>query len=188
MSAITGPVVPEAWRGGLPITYRIGPGPAKVHLKVFSNWQMQAALRRHRENSRLAISRRVGASRQSSRRLGERRGRSHLRPGSGFGGGAFARRARESRLEAQAHHHLLRLGWRRAWLAGFRRMAGNARGRTSPARRGLHQLRHERTRLLRRRRRAHAGKAGERRGPRRPRPRNEAIRVEALATSQHHPS
>jgi len=41
MSAITGPVAPEAWRGGLPITYRIGPGPAKVHLKVFSNWQMQ---------------------------------------------------------------------------------------------------------------------------------------------------
>jgi N-acetylated-alpha-linked acidic dipeptidase len=41
LSAITGPVVPEAWRGGLPITYRIGPGPAKVHLKVFSNWKLQ---------------------------------------------------------------------------------------------------------------------------------------------------
>jgi N-acetylated-alpha-linked acidic dipeptidase len=41
LSAITGPVVPETWRGGLPITYRIGPGPAKVHLKVFSNWQLQ---------------------------------------------------------------------------------------------------------------------------------------------------
>ncbi len=41
LSAITGPVVPEAWRGGLPITYRIGPGPAKVHLKMFSNWEMK---------------------------------------------------------------------------------------------------------------------------------------------------
>jgi N-acetylated-alpha-linked acidic dipeptidase len=41
LSAISGPVVPEAWRGGLPITYRIGPGPAKVHLKVFSNWLLQ---------------------------------------------------------------------------------------------------------------------------------------------------
>src|ERR1700684_296945 len=41
LSAITGPVVPEAWRGGLPITYRIGPGPAKVHLKMFSNWDMK---------------------------------------------------------------------------------------------------------------------------------------------------
>jgi N-acetylated-alpha-linked acidic dipeptidase len=41
LSAITGPVVPDAWRGGLPITYRIGPGPAKVHLKMFSNWEMK---------------------------------------------------------------------------------------------------------------------------------------------------
>jgi N-acetylated-alpha-linked acidic dipeptidase len=41
LSAITGPVVPEAWRGGLPITYRIGPGPAKVHLKMFSNWDLK---------------------------------------------------------------------------------------------------------------------------------------------------
>jgi N-acetylated-alpha-linked acidic dipeptidase len=41
LSAITGPVVPEAWRGGLPITYRIGPGPSRVHLKVFSNWQLR---------------------------------------------------------------------------------------------------------------------------------------------------
>jgi N-acetylated-alpha-linked acidic dipeptidase len=39
--AISGPVAPRAWQGGLPITYRIGPGPAKVHLKVFSNWNME---------------------------------------------------------------------------------------------------------------------------------------------------
>jgi N-acetylated-alpha-linked acidic dipeptidase len=41
LSAITGPVVPDGWRGGLPITYRIGPGPARVHLKMFSNWEMK---------------------------------------------------------------------------------------------------------------------------------------------------
>ena len=29
---------PEGWRGGLPITYRLGPGAAQVHLKVTSNW------------------------------------------------------------------------------------------------------------------------------------------------------
>src|SRR5271163_3346303 len=29
------------WRGGLGITYHIGPGPAKVHLKVASNWDMK---------------------------------------------------------------------------------------------------------------------------------------------------
>ena len=38
LSAINGPVAPVAWRGALPITYRVGPGPARVHLKVSSNW------------------------------------------------------------------------------------------------------------------------------------------------------
>jgi N-acetylated-alpha-linked acidic dipeptidase len=41
LAAIGGPVAPQEWRGGLPITYRIGPGPAKVHLKVFSNWDQK---------------------------------------------------------------------------------------------------------------------------------------------------
>jgi N-acetylated-alpha-linked acidic dipeptidase len=38
LAALQGPVAPEAWRGGLPITYHVGPGPARVHLKVASNW------------------------------------------------------------------------------------------------------------------------------------------------------
>jgi N-acetylated-alpha-linked acidic dipeptidase len=37
---LDGPVVPESWRGALPITYHIGPGPAKVHLKVEFNWDL----------------------------------------------------------------------------------------------------------------------------------------------------
>jgi N-acetylated-alpha-linked acidic dipeptidase len=41
LAAITGRVAPERWRGGLPITYFIGPGPAKVHLKVSFNWDMK---------------------------------------------------------------------------------------------------------------------------------------------------
>src|SRR5271170_4147062 len=41
LSALQGPVAPEAWRGALSITYRIGPGPAKVHLKVASNWDLK---------------------------------------------------------------------------------------------------------------------------------------------------
>ena len=41
LSALKGPVAPEDWRGGLPITYHVGPGPAKVHLKVSSNWDMK---------------------------------------------------------------------------------------------------------------------------------------------------
>jgi N-acetylated-alpha-linked acidic dipeptidase len=41
LEAITGPVAPPSWRGGLGQTYRIGPGAARVHLKVFSNWDMK---------------------------------------------------------------------------------------------------------------------------------------------------
>ena len=41
LSRAGGPVAPEKWRGALPITYHIGPGPAKVHLKVSSNWDMK---------------------------------------------------------------------------------------------------------------------------------------------------
>ncbi len=41
LSALKGPVVPEDWRGALPITYHVGPGPAKVHLKVTSNWDLK---------------------------------------------------------------------------------------------------------------------------------------------------
>jgi len=38
LAALKGPVPPDHWRGALPITYHVGPGPAKVHLKVKSNW------------------------------------------------------------------------------------------------------------------------------------------------------
>lgn len=36
---LKGPVAPENWRGALPITYHVGPGPAKVHLKLAFDWQ-----------------------------------------------------------------------------------------------------------------------------------------------------
>ncbi len=38
LKALGGQVVPEAWRGALPFTYHVGPGPAKVHMKLMSNW------------------------------------------------------------------------------------------------------------------------------------------------------
>jgi N-acetylated-alpha-linked acidic dipeptidase len=38
LAALQGPVAPTNWRGALPLTYHVGPGPAKVHLKVKSNW------------------------------------------------------------------------------------------------------------------------------------------------------
>ena len=41
LKALKGPTGPESWRGSLPFTYHIGPGPAKVHLKVQSNWDIK---------------------------------------------------------------------------------------------------------------------------------------------------
>ncbi len=41
LAALTGRVAPDGWRGGLGMTYRIGPGSAKVHLKVKSNWDIK---------------------------------------------------------------------------------------------------------------------------------------------------
>jgi N-acetylated-alpha-linked acidic dipeptidase len=38
LASLKGPMAPPAWRGGLGISYHIGPGPGKVHLIVKSNW------------------------------------------------------------------------------------------------------------------------------------------------------
>jgi N-acetylated-alpha-linked acidic dipeptidase len=43
LAALEGPVAPERWRGALPITYHLGPGPAKVHLKVAFDWKLVPA-------------------------------------------------------------------------------------------------------------------------------------------------
>ncbi len=43
LESIRGPVAPESWRGALPLTYHLGPGPAKVHLKVVFDWQIVPA-------------------------------------------------------------------------------------------------------------------------------------------------
>jgi N-acetylated-alpha-linked acidic dipeptidase len=39
LEALAGPVAPESWRGALPITYHVGPGPAKVHLALKFEWK-----------------------------------------------------------------------------------------------------------------------------------------------------
>ena len=40
LASMTGPAVPSSWRGGLPLTYHFGPGPARVHLKLAFNWDI----------------------------------------------------------------------------------------------------------------------------------------------------
>jgi N-acetylated-alpha-linked acidic dipeptidase len=41
LAAMGGRVAPAAWRGGLPLAYHVGPGPAKVHMKVLSDWSQK---------------------------------------------------------------------------------------------------------------------------------------------------
>ena len=41
LAALKGQVAPEEWRGSLGQTYHVGPGPAKVHLKVKANWDIK---------------------------------------------------------------------------------------------------------------------------------------------------
>jgi N-acetylated-alpha-linked acidic dipeptidase len=43
LAALGGAVAPPEWRGALPITYHLGPGPAKVRLKVAFNWDRVTA-------------------------------------------------------------------------------------------------------------------------------------------------
>ena len=38
LAALGGQVAPKSWRGALPITYHVGPGPARAHLVVKSDW------------------------------------------------------------------------------------------------------------------------------------------------------
>ncbi len=41
LKSLGGPVAPEAWRGALPITYHIGAGATKVHLKLKFDWSLK---------------------------------------------------------------------------------------------------------------------------------------------------
>ena len=41
LASLSGKVAPESWRGALPLTYKIGPGSAKVHLRIKSNWDIK---------------------------------------------------------------------------------------------------------------------------------------------------
>jgi N-acetylated-alpha-linked acidic dipeptidase len=43
LAALSGPTAPVDWRGALPITYRIGPGPARVHLRLAFDWSLKRA-------------------------------------------------------------------------------------------------------------------------------------------------
>ena len=75
--------------------------------------------------------------------MGQRRGRSRYRERGRAGRGRTPGRVGEAGLEAQAHHHLLPVGWRRARTARIDGMGRGARCRAESACRGLHQFRFE---------------------------------------------
>lgn len=41
LAALGGPVAPEGWRGQLPITYHVGPGPTEAHIVIRSDWSLK---------------------------------------------------------------------------------------------------------------------------------------------------
>jgi N-acetylated-alpha-linked acidic dipeptidase len=43
LQALDGPVAPAEWRGALPITYHLGPGPARARLHVEFDWELTPA-------------------------------------------------------------------------------------------------------------------------------------------------
>jgi N-acetylated-alpha-linked acidic dipeptidase len=43
LKALGGPVAPQTWRGALPVTYHLGPGPARVHLELAFDWRQVTA-------------------------------------------------------------------------------------------------------------------------------------------------
>ena len=43
LAALGGPMAPAGWRGALPMPYRLGPGPARVHLKAVFDWKLVTA-------------------------------------------------------------------------------------------------------------------------------------------------
>lgn len=43
LEQLGGPVAPPEWRGALPLTYHLGPGPARVRLKLSFDWDLKPA-------------------------------------------------------------------------------------------------------------------------------------------------
>ena len=39
LKQLKGPVAPQEWRGALPVTYHVGPGPAQLHMKLSFDWK-----------------------------------------------------------------------------------------------------------------------------------------------------
>ena len=140
LKALAGPIAPAAWRGALPLPYRLGPGPARVHLQLEVRLEAGPCLQRHRDAAWIGAPRRMDRPREPPRCVGERRERSGERHGRGHGGGAGDRRAGEGGLQAAPHAGLRGLGRRRTGPAGIDGVGGRQGRRALGPRCRLHQL------------------------------------------------
>ncbi len=185
LASLTGAVVPAEWRGGLPITYRFGPGAGRAHLKLAFNWDQKPLYD--------VIARLRGSTFPDQWVM---RGNHHDAwvngaedPVSGLAAmleeARSARRAAQAGLGAEADDRLLRVGRRRAGAARIDRMGRDARRRAAAESGRLPELRRQRPRLPRSRGLAHARALHQRRGARHHRSGNEADGLEAAAGARH---
>ena len=147
LSALGGQVAEPSFRGALPITYHLGPGPAMVHLVVKSDWRLRPIYDVIATMKGSRISRPVDRARQPPRRLGLRRRGPAVRPGGHDGGGQGHGRAGQERLAAQAHPDLRQLGRRGAGPDRLHRMGRAARRRAAGQGGDVSELRQHRPRL-----------------------------------------
>ena len=171
LKALAGPMAPEDWRGALPIPYHLGPGPARVHLKLEFNWDLKPIYD--------VIARLPGSERPDEWVI---RGNHHdgwVNGASDPISGLVAELA-----EARAVGELAKSGWKpkrtiiyAAWdgeepgLLGSTEWAETHADELREHAARLHQLRQQLPRLLRRRRLAHPGDLRQPGGPRRDRSR-----------------
>ena len=80
LERLRGQVAPEGWRGSLPITYHVGPGPARVHMTLQMNYGQRRLINVVGTICRVRRSRRMDRRRLTSRCLDVRRLRFGERP------------------------------------------------------------------------------------------------------------
>ena len=146
LKRLKGPVAPEAWRGALPITYRIGPGPGEGAHEPADGLRPAPPDQRRRQDPRRGRARRMDHRRIASRRVDVRRVGLGERPRLDDGGGARDERDDEEGLEAAAQRALRQLGRRGAGAARIHRMGRGSDGGAEGEGGGLRQPRRRRRR------------------------------------------
>ena len=130
LANLEGPVAPEPWRGALPVTYHIGPGPATARLKVDNDSETRPLYNVIATIPGSEVDGRMGNLREPSRRMGQWRPRSCQRRSRRTGDGADAVRVAEDGLETKADHQVRVMGRGRVRPYRIYGMGGEARAGT----------------------------------------------------------